>query len=76
MSINKSVYLPEGVIQREEENKNTKKPARGTIRYPDKEFYSDFYAICEKARVSMNDVLVGFARDFIKRNRFLLKTPK
>lgn len=66
------VYLPEGVMPRDDlKNKKEINP-KGTIRYPNKDFYSNFYAICEKAKVSMNEVLVGLTRDFIERNKHLL----
>ena len=76
MSLKKSVYLPTGVLPKEDFSNEKKKPARGTIRYPNSGFYSDFYSICSKAKVSMNEVLVGLVGDFIEINKHLLEKIK
>ncbi len=76
MAQKQQIYLPPGVTPRDELDNKKYEPVRGTIRYPDKDFSSKFYAICEKAKVSMNEVLVAFAADFISKNEFLLEKPK
>lgn len=76
MALKKDIYLPPGVTPRDDFNNKKEEFSRGTVRYPSKDFHSEFYAICEKARVSMNEVLVGFASDFINKNKHLLEKGK
>lgn len=76
MPSKQDIYLPPGVTPKDELDNKKHEKTKGTIRYPNKEFYSKFYAVCEKAKVSMNEVLVGFAADFTKRNEFLLEKSK
>ncbi len=76
MAKNDTIYLPNGVIPRDDLQNIKKELPKGSIRYPDKDFFSNFYAICAKAKVSMNEVLVGLTRDFIERNKHLLGKKK
>lgn len=73
MTQDKKIWLPPGVTPRDDDEKDKNTIQRGTVRYPSKEFASKFYAICEKAKVSMNEVLVALAGDFISKNEFLLE---
>ena len=67
------IWLPPGVTPRNELDNRKKIIQKSTVRYPDKDFFSRFYAVCEKVKVSMNEILVASAAEFIRKNEFLLE---
>jgi len=73
MTQKKDIWLPPGVTPRDDDEKDKNTIQRGTVRYPSKEFASRFYAVCEKAKVSMNEVIVALVGDFVSKNEFLLE---
>lgn len=73
MTAKQEIYYPPGVTPKDELDNEKETPQKSTVRYPSKAFYATFYAICKKAKVSVNAVLVGAAAEFSRRNEFLLK---
>lgn len=70
------VYLPPGVTPKDELDNTKDEPSKGTVRYPSKQFRVDFLDMCRRVKVSANSVIVGFAADFIERNKFLIDKKK
>lgn len=73
----KQIWYPTGVTPKDELNNEKDVPIKSTVRYPNQDFASKFYAVCHKAKVSMNEILVAAAEEFTNKNAFLLeKTSK
>ena len=68
--------LPRGVIIDTDLDEQKPEEVRRSIRYPDQEFYDNFYYICNKFKKSINEILIGYASQFIEDNKAYLPTKK
>ncbi len=68
--------LPRGVVIDNDLDEEKPEEIRRSIRYPDQEFYDNFYYICNKFKKSINEILIGYAGQFIEDNKAYLPKKK
>lgn len=69
-------WLPPGVKPNDELDNDKPEPKKTSIKYPSKEYYSEFYAICEKLNVKVNATLIGLVDFFKDKNKHVLNKGK
>lgn len=68
--------LPRGLVVDNDLDEEKPEEVRRSIRYPDQEFYDNFYYICNKFKKSINEILIGYAAQFIEDNKAYLQKKK
>ena len=66
------IYLPPGIELTEEDEKPKSEEYQNSIRYPNKQFYAEYYAICDRLDKFVNEISVAMITDFVNRNRHIL----
>ena len=55
-----------------EDEKPKSEEYQNSIRYPNKQFYAEYYAICDRLDKFVNEISVAMITDFVNRNRHVL----
>ena len=68
--------LPRGMAIREEDDEPKPEILRRSVTYKSNEFYDQFYYLCYKFGKTCNEVLMGYAAQFVEDNRHYLPKKK